>query len=46
VTPPLRSARWFGGRDLAGFIHRASLAAATADGRPIVGGSSVERPDA
>jgi dihydroxy-acid dehydratase len=33
----LRSARWFGGRDLAGFIHRASLAAATADGRPVVG---------
>jgi dihydroxy-acid dehydratase len=33
----LRSARWFAGRDLAGFIHRASLAAATADGRPVVG---------
>src|SRR6059058_3399541 len=33
----LRSARWFGGRDLAGFVHRASLAAATADGRPLVG---------
>jgi dihydroxy-acid dehydratase len=33
----LRSARWFGGHDLAGFIHRASLAAATADGRPVVG---------
>jgi dihydroxy-acid dehydratase len=33
----LRSAQWFGGRDLAGFIHRASLAAATANGRPIVG---------
>src|SRR6266516_4220928 len=33
----LRSARWLGGRDLAGFIHRASLAAATADGRPVVG---------
>jgi dihydroxy-acid dehydratase len=33
----LRSARWFGGRDLAGFVHRASLAAATADGRPVVG---------
>src|ERR671935_1381789 len=33
----LRSARWFAGRDLAGFIHRGSLAAATADGRPVVG---------
>jgi dihydroxy-acid dehydratase len=33
----LRSTRWFGGRDLAGFVHRASLAAATADGRPVVG---------
>src|SRR3954453_7499784 len=33
----LRSARWFGGRNLAGFVHRASLAAATADGRPVVG---------
>src|SRR6266446_1040136 len=33
----LRSARWFGGRDLAGFIHRASLAGAAADGRPMVG---------
>ena len=33
----LRSGRWFGGRDLAGFVHRTSLAAATADGRPIVG---------
>src|SRR5207244_4172357 len=33
----LRSARWFGGRDLAGFIHRASLAGAAADGRPVVG---------
>src|SRR5438093_9774259 len=33
----LRSARWFGGRDLAGFVHRASLAAATADGRPGIG---------
>jgi dihydroxy-acid dehydratase len=33
----LRSARWFGGDNVAGFIHRASLAAATADGRPVVG---------
>src|SRR5947207_1055871 len=33
----LRSARWLGGRDLAGFVHRASLAAATAEGRPVVG---------
>src|SRR2546430_13978629 len=33
----LRSARRFEGRDLAGFIHRASVAAATADGRPVVG---------
>jgi dihydroxy-acid dehydratase len=39
---PLRSARWFGANDLAGFIHRASLHAegisrAALDGRPIVG---------
>src|SRR5258706_58406 len=33
----LRSARWFGNRDLAGFIHRTSLAAEPADGRPVVG---------
>jgi dihydroxy-acid dehydratase len=33
----LRSERWFGGRDLAGFVHRASLAAAAGDGRPVVG---------
>src|SRR4051812_18211810 len=38
----LRSERWFGGRDLAGFIHRASLHAegisrAALTGRPIVG---------
>src|SRR2546423_15006937 len=33
----LRSARWFGGRDLAGFVHRASLPAAAAEGRPVVG---------
>jgi len=33
----LRSARWFAGRNLAGFVHRASLAAATAEGRPVVG---------
>src|SRR2546423_5453964 len=33
----LRSARWFGGRDLAGFVHRASLAGAVGDGRPVVG---------
>jgi dihydroxy-acid dehydratase len=33
----LRSARWFAGHDLAGFIHRASLAAATAEGKPVVG---------
>src|SRR5260221_13643478 len=32
----LRSARWFGNRDLAGFIHRTSLAAEPADGRPVV----------
>jgi dihydroxy-acid dehydratase len=37
VTRSLRSGRWFGGRDLAGYIHRASIAAATADGRPLVG---------
>jgi dihydroxy-acid dehydratase len=39
---PLRSARWFGANDLAGFIHRASLHAegisrAALDGRPIIG---------
>src|SRR6202140_5160014 len=38
----LRSERWFGGRDLAGFIHRASLHAegisrAALSGRPVVG---------
>jgi dihydroxy-acid dehydratase len=38
----LRSARWFGGADLAGFIHRASLHAegisrAALAGRPVVG---------
>jgi dihydroxy-acid dehydratase len=38
----LRSARWFGGQDLAGFIHRASLHAegisrAALVGRPVVG---------
>jgi dihydroxy-acid dehydratase len=39
---PLRSARWFGGNDLAGFMHRASLHAegisrAALEGRPIIG---------
>jgi dihydroxy-acid dehydratase len=38
----LRSGRWFGNRDLAGFIHRASLHAeglsrTALDGRPVVG---------
>jgi len=38
----LRSARWFGGADLAGFIHRASLHAegisrSALSGRPVVG---------
>jgi dihydroxy-acid dehydratase len=38
----LRSAQWFGQRDLAGFIHRASVHAegisrAALDGRPVVG---------
>src|SRR5215210_179485 len=38
----LRSERWFGGRDLAGFIHRTSLhaegiARASLEGRPVVG---------
>jgi dihydroxy-acid dehydratase len=42
VERPLRSARWFGANDLAGFIHRASLHAegisrAALDGRPIIG---------
>lgn len=39
---PLRSARWFGGDDLAGFIHRATLHAegisrSALAGRPVVG---------
>jgi dihydroxy-acid dehydratase len=39
---PLRSARWFGADDLAGFIHRASLHAegisrAALSGRPVIG---------
>jgi dihydroxy-acid dehydratase len=39
---PLRSARWFGANDLAGFMHRASLHAegisrAALEGRPIIG---------
>ena len=39
---PLRSARWFGANDLAGFVHRASLHAegisrAALEGRPIIG---------
>jgi dihydroxy-acid dehydratase len=39
---PLRSAAWFGGDDLAGFIHRATLHAegisrAALEGRPVVG---------
>ena len=39
---PLRSARWFGNRDLAGFIHRSSLHAegisqSALAGRPVVG---------
>lgn len=39
---PLRSARWFGANDLAGFIHRASIQAegisrAALDGRPVIG---------
>jgi dihydroxy-acid dehydratase len=41
-TPRLRSAQWFGQRDLAGFIHRASVHAEgisrhALDGRPVVG---------
>ena len=41
-TNGLRSARWFGGADLAGFIHRASLHAegisrSALSGRPVVG---------
>jgi dihydroxy-acid dehydratase len=39
---PVRSERWFGGRDLAGFIHRSSLHAegisrAALAGRPVIG---------
>ncbi len=39
----LRSARWFGGHDLAGFIHRSSLHAegisrSALAGRPVTGG--------
>ena len=42
VVSELRSARWFGGQDLAGFIHRASLHAegisrSALVGRPVVG---------
>src|SRR4051812_6243138 len=42
VVSGLRSARWFGGHDLAGFIHRASLHAQGISrhalaGRPVVG---------
>ena len=37
MADSLRSARWFGGHDLAGFIHRSSLAAATGGGKPLVG---------
>jgi dihydroxy-acid dehydratase len=38
----LRSSRWFGGSDLAGFIHRASIHAegisrSALDGRPVIG---------
>lgn len=42
TTEPLRSARWFAGHDVPGFVHRtalrsAGLARASFDGRPIVG---------
>jgi dihydroxy-acid dehydratase len=42
VTRPLRSGRWFGGDDLAGFIHRATLHAegisrTALAGRPVIG---------
>ena len=42
LVSELRSARWFGGQDLAGFIHRASLHAegisrAALAGRPVIG---------
>ncbi|HET9289276.1 MAG TPA: IlvD/Edd family dehydratase [Gaiella sp.] len=42
MTRPLRSARWFGGHDLAGFIHRATLHAegisrTALAGRPVIG---------
>ena len=42
MDDPLRSARWFGANDLAGFVHRASLHAegisrAALEGRPIIG---------
>ncbi len=42
MTRPLRSARWFGGDDLAGFIHRATLHAegisrTALAGRPVIG---------
>jgi len=41
-TTRLRSSRWFGARDLAGFIHRSSVHAegisrSALDGRPVVG---------
>ncbi len=42
IDDSLRSAQWFGRRDLAGFIHRASvhsegISKAALDGRPVVG---------
>jgi dihydroxy-acid dehydratase len=42
VEVPLRSARWFSGRDVPGFVHRSALRAtgvsrAAFEGRPIVG---------
>ena len=42
MSSQLRSARWFGGHDLAGFIHRSSLHAegisrSALDGRPVIG---------
>jgi len=42
MTPKLRSARWFEGRDVPGFLHRTALraeglSAAATDGRPVIG---------
>ncbi|SFO17081.1 MULTISPECIES: IlvD/Edd family dehydratase [Actinomadura] len=42
MNAPLRSARWFGGQDVPGFVHRSALRAtgigrAAFEGRPVIG---------